>query len=398
MTPSHHFDADVIIVGGGPAGLSTALHLVQNDARWAQRILVLEKEAYPRPKLCGGGITRPGLNILSGLGIKLDTPRVRVKELQFRYHDQLYLVRDDPVIEVVNRSEFDHSLARQARARGVHIIEGAGVSHVAIDDDGVQVRAGARTLRARALVAADGSNSQVRRLLDWGRGHKARLLEVLTPADASSEAFERGVALFDWSVLDQNVQGYYWDFPSIVSGRATMNRGIFDANLPSSLPKAHLPDILAAQLAERDLDLADYQLKGFPIHWWSPDNELARPRVLLAGDAAGSDPMLGEGIAFALGYGQIAARALDHAFHAHDFSFGDYAQQVESHWLTRQLRGRHLGARLIMASMRWPPLTRAPWAAAPWLFQALAIFRPDYIPLSKKQLFRKRLKKFMRRK
>lgn len=52
---------DILIIGSGPAGMSTALHLVQTDPAWAERILVIDRATHPRQKLCGGGLTRPGL-------------------------------------------------------------------------------------------------------------------------------------------------------------------------------------------------------------------------------------------------------------------------------------------------------------------------------------------------
>jgi len=383
-------DADVIIAGGGPAGLSTALHLVQQDASWAGRLLLLEKAHYPREKLCGGGITLPGLAMLADMGLTLALPHVVVREVHLRYHRHRYLLQSDPAFVIVRRSEFDHWLAQQARSRGVVIIEGADISDVAVDEEGVGMKTSVGRFRARALVAADGSNSTTRRLLHWGRRQKARLLEILTPAEPESKAFTRGVALFDWTPLDAGLQGYYWDFPSLIAGRAMMNRGIFDSRIYPHRPKARLPDIFVQMLAQRGLDLADYQLKGHPIHWWAPGNELARPRVLLAGDAAGADSLFGEGIAFALAYGQVAAAALAEAFERKEFSFSDYGQLVQDHWLLRQLRARHLGARIAYGSLSWPPLVRALWINAPWLFRAIAAIRPSYFPLTKRQMLRQR--------
>ena len=58
---------DLLVVGSGPSGTSTALHLVKKDPSWAERIVVIDKAVHPREKLCGGGVTHIGQNILAGL-------------------------------------------------------------------------------------------------------------------------------------------------------------------------------------------------------------------------------------------------------------------------------------------------------------------------------------------
>lgn len=58
-------DVDLIIIGSGPAGISTALHLLQQDPGWADRMIMIEKASHPWPKLCGGGMTRLGWKFLS---------------------------------------------------------------------------------------------------------------------------------------------------------------------------------------------------------------------------------------------------------------------------------------------------------------------------------------------
>ncbi|MCB0028624.1 MAG: hypothetical protein KDE28_11995, partial [Anaerolineales bacterium] len=63
---------DVAIVGSGPAGISTALHLVQRDPAWAGRMVVIDKAVHPRDKLCGGGVTHLGQNVLARLGLSLE--------------------------------------------------------------------------------------------------------------------------------------------------------------------------------------------------------------------------------------------------------------------------------------------------------------------------------------
>jgi flavin-dependent dehydrogenase len=59
---------DILIIGGGPAGLSTALHLFKIAPALASRILVLEKTRYPRHKLCAGALTPDAKVILRGVG------------------------------------------------------------------------------------------------------------------------------------------------------------------------------------------------------------------------------------------------------------------------------------------------------------------------------------------
>jgi flavin-dependent dehydrogenase len=75
-------------------------------------------------------------------------------------------------------------------------------------------------------------------------------------------------------------------------------------------------------------DLQQVKIEGHPIHCFTPDNHFSTPRVVLVGDAAGADPLFGEGIAPALAYGQIAARAIHRAFAKNDFSFQDYWQRI----------------------------------------------------------------------
>lgn len=69
-------------------------------------------------------------------------------------------------------------------------------------------------------------------------------------------------------------------------------------------------------------------IEGHLLHWFSPRNCLAIPRLLLTGDAAGVDGLFGGGIAPALAYGQIAAQAVQEAFAREDFSFSHYRQRV----------------------------------------------------------------------
>jgi flavin-dependent dehydrogenase len=150
---------DLLIIGAGPAGLSTALHLLQRDPSWAGRMLLLEKAAHPRPKLCGGGVTRLGLTILGDLGLPLPLPisQARVDDVRLQYGSRCVHARAHPQFAVFHRPELDSYLADQARSRGAVILENEPALSFNTDADGVTVTTSRATYRAKALVAADGS-------------------------------------------------------------------------------------------------------------------------------------------------------------------------------------------------------------------------------------------------
>ena len=382
---------DVLIVGAGPAGISTALHLIQADPAWAGRVIVVDKAVHPRDKLCGGGITRLGTDVLTGLGLSFDPPHVPVREVRLVYQDLVFAVHDDPVFRVVRRAEFDHWLAQRAEQQGVAVRQGEAVKAVTPYADYVEVITERAVFQAKVVLGADGSRSFVRRALKWDDGARlARLLEVLTPEVAAPrEEFRQGIAIFDFSPMQTGLQGYYWDFPSLVNSQPFMNRGIFDSRARPERPRPPLKEELWAALRQRNRDLEDYELKGHPIHWFNPWSRFARPRVLLAGDAAGADPLLGEGISFALAYGQAAAEAIIEAFVRDDFGFAGYKQRILRQPILSQLWLR-AGIADFAYRINNPRLVRLFWQLLPLIVRGLAWYNPNFVPVASPRLIRLR--------
>lgn len=323
---------DLIIIGAGPAGISTALHLLQLNPSWAHRMVILEKEAHPRAKLCGGGVTRLGLNVLQGLGfdLPLPLPQAWVNDIRLIYRKRIVHVRGQPQFIVFHRPELDAYLAKQAQERGVCIRQNEAVQSLERDSQGVTVITTRGTYRAQVVVGADGVNGLCRRMIktSLAPARIARLLEVLTPAAKEAPQFSERYALFDFTPVEQHLQGYIWDFPSWVEGQPCFNRGIYDSRVSRHRPRSDLPRVLQGALASCGADLARIKLKGYPIHRFSPRNRFATTRLLLAGEAAGIDPLFGEGIAPALGYGQVAAQSIQDAFNRRDYAFADYPRRL----------------------------------------------------------------------
>jgi flavin-dependent dehydrogenase len=316
-------DADVIIVGGGPAGLSTAIFLLHTAPHLRGRVLILEKEHYPRDKFCAGGIGARADRLLASIGIDVDVPSVPIDGVSLKLPDGTVSVREGAVGRVVRRLEYDHALAKIAAARGARIREGAKATAVAVDAQGVTVETSEGTFRGRVLVGADGVGSFVRRAMGLAPGRlRAQVIELDTeevPGDAARD-------LLHFDAADGRLTGYAWDFPTLVDGRALVCRGVYHLKLDDT--SLDIRAMLAARLAERGLDIGRYTIKRFAERGFDLHEPFAAPRVVLVGEAAGIDGLTGEGIAQAIAYGAFAGPYLAEKLRTADLAFDDFAKRL----------------------------------------------------------------------
>lgn len=351
---------EILIIGTGPAGLSTALHLAQLAPDLVPRTLLLEKARHPRSKLCAGGLTIDAQAILQRLGLDPgEVPYAEVGAAHFEFAGQGPGLSHSnmPILRVVRREEFDAWLAAKARLRGFEILEGVLVKSVRPRREDVLVESTAGMFTAQVVVGADGSNGITRRcILPEARLPAARVLEVVTPPSRR----EPGHAFFEFSPVPQNVAGYVWDFPTRIAGESMRCWGVYDANLWGSSSRPSLRSMLAQEMAGQGLDLNRFEIQGHPIRCFHPFRPLSVPRVILVGDAAGADALLGEGISMALGYGALAAQALREAFARRDFSFRDYRRRVLFSPLGQTLCLRAAIAHFFYR-LRWPMLQKVLW-------------------------------------
>ncbi|MCS6902006.1 MAG: FAD-dependent oxidoreductase [Myxococcales bacterium] len=330
-------DHDLVIVGGGPAGLSLALHLLHWTPRIRTRVVVLEKARYPREKYCAGAVGGRGEASLARIGVQIRVPSAPAHGISVRLPQGELAASPGAIGRVVRRIEYDHALARVAQERGIKIEEGTRVLGLQRDAEGVRVETDRGEIRASAVVGADGVGSVVRKGMGLGRGlWHAQVLEVDTPRTAQDPP--RSMLHFDLS--DPRFDGYFWDFPTVVEGEELVCRGVYRLVIPGRKPQ-DLEELLARYLERVGLDLRDSKKKRYAERGFAPQEPCWAPRILLIGEAAGVDPITGEGIAQALLYGEVAAKFLAERMARRDFSFVDWPDALASSPLGLDMRIRH---------------------------------------------------------
>jgi geranylgeranyl reductase family protein len=300
MNNSSVKSADVIVVGGGPAGSSAAYML----AKQGLDVLVLEKQKMPRYKTCGGGVNVRAARHIP-FSIEPVVERV-IYKYRFTYQGEkpFEKISHEPLTYMTQRMRLDQFLLEQAQDQGAHIIEEVTIRKVEEKNDSVILEdSGGKIYRSLLLIGADGANSTVARHLQLHDGIQREIAlesEIALPheiIDKWNDSLE--IDLFSiWC-------GYGWIFPkqdhiSIgVGGPQRFFKQIKEYN-SAYLSKNNLSDYPKIRFSGHALPVR----KGFA--------PLTKGRALLVGDAAGLlEPFTGEGIGYAVRSGQLAASAID---------------------------------------------------------------------------------------
>ncbi len=328
---------DVVIVGAGPSGASCAYWLA--DAGWD--VVVVEKKEFPREKTCGDGLTPRAVRQLADMNLEgALAGSHRYQGLRAFGFGRSIDMRwpEHPNFPdygyTITRHDLDGLVAGHAEAAGATLLQGTEVTAPVVDEKaplagplptltGVTVKekgsTSTRTIKARYVVVADGSNSRIGRMLGTTRRRDLPMGMALRGYYRS----ERHADPFIESHLDIRdaegnvVPGYGWIFP-MGDGRVNVGVGLLSTDQRwKGLNTSHLMDAFV-DFVPTSWGIRPETSLGPPTGGKLPMGLSVGPRaggnVLITGDAGGAiNPFNGEGIAYGYETGRLAAAALGHA-------------------------------------------------------------------------------------
>jgi geranylgeranyl reductase family protein len=272
---------DVAVIGAGPAGSVTAIHL----ARGGARVLLVDKARFPRDKPCGGGLTMRAVRQLP-----VDPAPVvehEVDRMAFRVGWRSHFERKGrrgPFVLMTQRRRLDQYLAEQAVEAGADFRDGVKVSVGADPDRGLSLTTDGAAVQADVIVGADGANGTTARALGLG-GPVTH--GVAFEGNAAFDERYRGLAVIELGTIPG---GYGWVFPK--GDHVNVGVGGWEAEGPRL--RGHL-----AELCRRHgIDGAALEsVRGHRLPLRRSGFVAARGRAIVVGDAAGLvDPLTGDGM------------------------------------------------------------------------------------------------------
>jgi geranylgeranyl reductase family protein len=324
-------EADVLVVGAGPAGSATATHL----ARRGLDVALLEKSQFPREKVCGDGLTPRATRQLIRLGIDTSERAGWLHNKGLRIYGGSTTPFELPWPELADfpsyglvrpRSDFDDLLARNAVAAGAKLYELCNVTAPIVDDRtgrivGVTTKDG-EEFRAPLVVAADGNSTRLSLAMGLAKRDDR-------PMGVAVRTYYRSPRHLDdhlesWLELwggtpgqSDLLPGYGWIFGM---GDGTCNVGLGVLNTSSAFGKTDYKDLLKRWLDNtpeewgfRDENMTT-KVMGAALPMGFNRTPHYTKGLLLVGDAGGMvNPFNGEGIAYAMESAELAADAIAEA-------------------------------------------------------------------------------------
>jgi geranylgeranyl reductase family protein len=336
---------DVVVVGGGPAGSTAAKNLADKG----KKVLLVDKDTFPRDKPCGGGLPTRVIK---------EFPYVKDFVTSISYGNITYssslkytfsLKRDTPVVYTVLRKEFDFSLLQLAKQSGVTLQLGKKIVDVkrknnimiCFFDDDTQVK-------SKLVLGCDGMRSVIAEKTHLSDTKSGRCVCLVIEHPSSEKEInkyfntEKSIQLF---IKTQGITGYAWIFPK----KDTINIGIgqfepSEDNVVKHDSLKHSFENFIDMIKEKKFippSVTLHHMQGgiLPIF---PLKKTYTDGVLLCGDAAGFiNPITGEGIYYAMASARLAATIAEQALQQKNYS-KEFLSNYQQLWFSVFGKDLHL--------------------------------------------------------
>ena len=324
---------DIIIVGAGPAGTSAALYA----SRLGLKTIILDKNSFPRDKICGDALSGKSVKYMRELDILDDVPNLKgstIRRITFGSpaHKQFDIHLSNPqntgnIKEgyVIPREIFDNFLFEKAK-NITEIRENFNVTDLLYENDKIIGVKGTQNkekneIYAPIILGCDGAKSTIARKLGF---HTEDQDNTAIAIRCYYEGVKGLTDQIELHFVDEVLPGYFWLFPA---GENIANIGIGLSKKQAKKDERKLTEIL------NDVTKSNYFKDRFsdakqlenPKGWSLPLGRIERPNhgngFMLLGDAAGLvDPFTGEGIGNAMASAKFAVEVAQKALKENDFS------------------------------------------------------------------------------
>lgn len=305
---------DIIIIGAGPGGSTAAYLLARNNFK----VLLVDKEIFPRYKLCGGLLSLKTIQLIKK--IYHESPEDLIKNKIIDYYTPFYNItyRNKRIISrnsgdlnlfLVDRTIYDNYLLNKAKNLGVEVMEGIKIDNIDIDNCKIELQNG-EVIESKLLIGADGANSIVRREFirkkiirnkEWHFNLGTGLECFVNRRDLEKNQYENLILTLGFVNY-----GYNWLFPNkdkIILGVGALNRknkGKFLSALNNFISSLNIKTEKISPVIAHPVPYGNFAIK--PVY---------KNNVVLLGDAAGIvDPLWGEGIYYAQKTAEFAVQAI----------------------------------------------------------------------------------------
>lgn len=328
-------DFDVTIVGAGPAGVACAISLIPSGLK----VLVLEKEVFPRDKICGDALSGDVIkqlrqfypavfedlpdmqNANPSYGLKIFSPDDNILEIDFKNNGKTapgYICK---------RLDFDNFLFKkllEMKTDNYLVKQGFKIIDIQPGRDHILIKGEEKSYRTKIIVGADGFKSIVKRSFLSSNIEKKHFCAGIRTYMKNIKGLSPK-NLIELHFLSEILPGYFWIFP-LPDNTANVGLGVLSKEV--SERKMNLKEIFNEIISfhpvlSKRFKNAEFidDLKGYGLPLGSKKRVLSGDRFLLVGDAAGLiDPFTGEGIGNALRSGRYAAEHICRCFEKNNFS------------------------------------------------------------------------------